>query len=100
MKYQKKKKRKKKIKADQMEVEEIECKEYDSAIDIEDTKPQEAVELFFKVINLDDPESKIYKLKEQSVYKIAAIYAKLGFTDRLKKLFADLSVFFSNHSKS
>lgn len=92
--------KKKKILEDQMEVEEIECKEYDSAIDIEETKPLEAVELFMKVINLDDPESKIYKLKEQSVYKIAAIFAKSGLTDRLKKLFDELNGFFQTIPKA
>lgn len=89
-------------KVDKMEIDEIECKEYDQALNLEEVKPGEAVQLFKKVLTLDDPEGKIYKLKEDSVYKIGSIYAKLGHTERLKNLFNEneLNIFFSTIPKA
>merc|ERR1719461_727983 len=49
---------------------------------------------------MPDPESKLYKLKESSVYKIASIYAKLGSTDRFLKLFDELNGFFHTIPKA
>jgi len=86
--------------SDQMEIEELECEEYDSALDVQDSKPEEAIRLFKKVIDLDDPDAKFYKLKEDSVYKIGSILAKLKQTARLKQLFSELNGFFQTIPKA
>jgi len=87
-------------KSDQMEIDDIECKEYDEAIDLEDSNPMEAIKLFKVVIDQDDPDGELYKIKENSVYKIGSIHAKLGKTENLKRLFEELNTFFQTIPKA
>lgn len=81
--------------------EKPECKEFDKALDIQDTHPDEAVLEYFKVISMPDPL--LAKLKEESVYNITKILsAKSGDSDSgfLRRLLTQLQDFFNTLAKA
>jgi len=78
----------------------VECKDYDTAQEIQDTKPEEAMELFHKVVITEDPENKLVKLKEESVYHITRIMAKKQDASLLKKLLTRLEGYFNSLAKA
>lgn len=79
---------------------EIESKEYNQALEIEDTKPEEALKLFKAVVAEDDPTGDYIKIKENAIYKIISLYAKQNRHDELKSVLVDLRPFFDTISKA
>ena len=89
-----------------MEVEDdaklarVECKEYDAAQEIEETKPEDAIQMYYQVIAKEDPEHQLVKLKEESVYHITKLKAKKGDSTLLKHLLTQLETYFNSLAKA
>jgi 26S proteasome regulatory subunit N6 len=83
---------------------EFECKEFDLAVEVQDSDPQQAIALYktaiATVVDKDD-EAAMVKIKEQSVYGLTKLYAKSDDkANLLKGLLAELRPLFSSIAKA
>lgn len=79
---------------------EVECKEYDRALELEGSKPKEAITLYKQVINLPDPTGDLFKVKELSVYKVTTLFAQQNLHSDLRSLLVECRPFFVTISKA
>jgi len=70
---------------------------YKSAEDIQESKPQDAIGIYNSLI---DSASTDQKTREQSIYKIAKLYVKLGQTSELSALMKKIRPFFDTIAKA
>lgn len=82
------------------EEKEVDNAAFDEAVSIEDVNPAKALTLYRSVLNDADPSNVLAKLKEESITRMGALYAKLGQTAELKQLFVDIRPFFTRIPKS
>lgn len=79
---------------------QVESKEFERALEIEDTKPDEALKLFKQVVFEADPDGTYFKLKERALTHITAIYIKQSRHDDLRALLVECRPFFDTISKA
>lgn len=82
-----------------VEDEEEHDTQFDQAVELEKKNPQQAVPLYLAIITRDDPKNAIVKVKEQAIYHLGKVYAKLGQADDLKRLLVTIRPFFGSIPK-
>ena len=77
--------------------------EYDTALDLVETKPAEAAEILRKIIqttyDTEEETTKTSRMKEESIYELGRIYAKLGDVSNAQQLMVEIRPFFKEISK-
>lgn len=73
---------------------------FDEAVSIEDVSPTKAMQLYQQVVLDADASGDHVRVKEESVAKLAALYAKHGKTTELKQLLTTIQPFFATIPKS
>lgn len=78
----------------------VECSEYDRALELEDKHPEVAIRHFQNVIDMEDIKGDLIKIKEQSIYKLGAIFAKLHRAEAVRDLIISIRPFFGSIPKA
>jgi len=73
---------------------------FDSAGEVSDVRPNEAVALYQSILAAEQSNDEINKIKEQAIYKLGELYAKLGQAQALGQLLKDIRPFFSTIAKA
>ena len=76
------------------------CEEYEQALEIQDTKPKEAIKLYLGLINSGDYAGPRVKVVEESIYRLGSLYAKDSLLSDLKDLFIQIRQFFAEIPKA
>ena len=79
---------------------QLEHAAFDEAVSIEDVNPSKAASLYHSVLAEEDPANALVKVKEESIARLGALYAKQGQGAELKRLFVDIRPFFTRIPKS
>jgi len=77
-------------------------KDLETAEAAEQVNPQQAIIIYVRIIQ-DNPEDKsedINKCKEQAIYQLGKVYAKLGYATQLSNLGKEIRPFFDSISKA
>src|SRR5687767_6650686 len=84
----------------EMKEEIIDNAAFDEAVSIEDVNPNKAIQLYHTVLDDADATGTLVKIKEESILRLASLYAKTGKTAELKQLLVQIRPFFSQIPKS
>jgi len=76
------------------------AKELEDAESLEQTNPEEAVKIYSLIIHNNDKSEEANKLKEQAIYQLGKLYAKLGRASELSNLGKAIRPFFDSISKA
>lgn len=76
------------------------CEEFDQAVDLEAENVDKAVTLYRQVVAKDDAREELSKIKEDSIYRLATIFARRGSSAELKNLLVEIRPYFETLAKS
>jgi len=79
---------------------QVECKEFEQAKELEDTNKTEAIKLYNEVIMLEDKKGVLAKTKEQAVYNVTKLYAATNDVAVLRQLLVQIRPFLATIAKA